>query len=86
MNKPTLKRYIETTIQKQEDWLRAAFLEELGTEFHGKSDEIIAEEAKKRGYKVIYNSSISTHELKNKEKMVIGTFNINLRSGKNEKR
>lgn len=76
--KVTLKKYIEATIQKQDDWLRTAFLNELGGEFHGKTDEEIAEEAYKRGYFVTYDNINTTHELRNADGVIISTFKLKL--------
>jgi hypothetical protein len=70
------REYVEEILEKQDAWLRANFLKDLGPEFYGKSDVVIAKEAKKRGYKVTYDRPNTTHELRNENGTIISTFKI----------
>jgi hypothetical protein len=74
-----IAKLTKQAVENQENWLRAVFLKELGEEFYGKDDITIAEEAKKRGYQLMYTPHEHKHEVWDKDNNVISTHVINFK-------
>lgn len=72
-----IHRMVTEVTEKVDQWLRATILKELGEEWYLKSDMELAEEFKKRGYKLVYRQTVpSAHEVWDKDNNLISAFVI----------